>query len=271
MKEKLGIDEKLNRLLKNVGADYFSKKEVEDEDYVSEDELEKSEETDNDDEIVYDFSNATENEDGTEADETIEDETIEDAELEKAEEDEIADEEVEEPTEDMAEEVVEDEPEQAPEQAPEEEPEEEEGVEEVDYDDLLGRINEDLGLEEINVRLDDLTANIEKIVNLLEVNADNTAEVANKSDELEKSLARITKSINKASNLRKSVQNARTINKFEEERKTYKDLSKSERANILSNELVAGNRNVTTLDVTKAEQGAPLNEACIAIIEKHIR
>ena len=262
MKEKLGIDEKLNRLLKNVGADYFSKKEVEDEDYVSEDELEKSEETDNDDEIVYDFSNATENEDGTETDETIENE-----ELEKAEEDEIADEEVEEPTEDMAEEVVENEPEQAP----EEEPEEEEGVEEVDYDDLLGRINEDLGLDEINVRLDDLTANIEKIVNLLEVNADNTAEVANKSDELEKSLARITKSINKASNLRKSVKNARTINKFEEERKTYKDLSKSERANILSNELVAGNRNVTTLDVTKAEQGAPLNEECIAIIEKHIR
>lgn len=233
MKEKLGIDEKLNRLLKNVGADYFSKKEVEDEDYVSEDELEKSEETDNDDEIVYDFSNASENEDGTETDDTIEDETIENEELEKAEE--------------------------------------EEGVEEVDYDDLLGRINEDLGLDEINVRLDDLTANIEKIVNLLEVNADNTAEVANKSDELEKSLARITKSINKASNLRKSVKNARTINKFEEERKTYKDLSKSERANILSNELVAGNRNVTTLDVTKAEQGAPLNEECIAIIEKHIR
>ena len=268
MKEKLGIDEKLNRLLKNVGADYFSKKEVEDEDYVSEDELEKSEETDNDDEIVYDFSNATENEDGTETDDTIEDDTIEDEELEKAEEDEIANEEVEEePTEDMAEEVVEDEPEQAP----EEEPEEEEGVEEVDYDDLLDRINEDLGLDEINVRLDDLTANIEKIVNLLEVNADNTAEVANKSDELEKSLARITKSINKASNLRKSVKNAKIINKFEEERKTYKDLSKSERANILSNELVAGNRNVTTLDVTKAEQGAPLNEACIAIIEKHIR
>lgn len=266
MKEKLGIDEKLNRLLKNVGADYFSKKEVEDEDYVSEDELEKSEETDNDDEIVYDFSNASENEDGTETDDTIEDETIENEELEKAEEDEIADEEVEEPTEDVAEEVVEDEPEQAPEEA-----EEEEGVEEVDYDDLLGRINEDLGLDEINVRLDDLTANIEKIVNLLEVNADNTAEVANKSDELEKSLARITKSINKASNLRKSVKNARTINKFEEERKTYKDLSKSERANILSNELVAGNRNVTTLDVTKAEQGAPLNEECIAIIEKHIR
>lgn len=266
MKEKLGIDEKLNRLLKNVGADYFSKKEVEDEDYVSEDELEKSEETDNDDEIVYDFSNASENEDGTETDDTIEDETIENEELEKAEEDEIADEEVEEPTEDMAEEVVEDEPEQAPEEA-----EEEEGVEEVDYDDLLGRINEDLGLDEINVRLDDLTANIEKIVNLLEVNADNTAEVANKSDELEKSLARITKSINKASNLRKSIKNAKTINKFEEERKTYKDLSKSERANILSNELIAGHRNVTALDVTKAEQGAPLNEECIAIIEKHIR
>ncbi|MCW6702149.1 hypothetical protein NH288_08620 [Anaerococcus sp. NML200537] len=262
MKETLGIDEKLNRLLKNVGADYFSKKEVEDEDYVSEDELEKSEETDNDDEIVYDFSNASENEDGTEVDETIEDE-----ELEKAEEDEIADEEVEEPTEDMADEVVEDEPEQAP----EEEAEEEEGVEEVDYDDLLGRINEDLGLDEINVRLDDLTANIEKIVNLLEVNADNTAEVANKSDELEKSLARITKSINKTSNLRKSIKNAKTINKFEEERKTYKDLSKSERANILSNELIAGHRNVTALDVTKAEQGAPLNEACIAIIEKHIK
>lgn len=263
MKETLGIDEKLNRLLKNVSDDYFSKKEVEDEDYVSEDELEKSEETENDDEIVYDFSNATENEDGTETDDTIEDETIENEELEKAEEDEIADEEVAEPTEDVAEEVVEDEP--------EEEAEEEEGVEEVDYDDLLDRINDDLGLDEINVRLDDLTANIEKIVNLLEVNADNTAEVANKSDELEKSLARITKSINKASNLRKSIKNAKTINKFEEERKTYKDLSKSERANILSNELIAGHRNVTALDVTKAEQGAPLNEACIAIIEKHIR
>ena len=250
--KKIGIDEKLNRLLKNVTDDYFAKDEVdEDEDYISEDEIADT----NDDEITYDFS-ATEPEEEIEGDEEIE----EDDELEKAEEDEIAEDEEAEP-----EAEVEEEPE-----AEEEQVEEDEDVEEVEYDDLLERVREDLGLDEINGRLDDLTANLSKVVDLLEINADNSNEVVEKNKELEKSINLLTKKLKKSENIRKSVQNAKVFNKYEEEKKTYKDLSKSQRAEILSSELLAGNRFVTAIDVSKAEQGAPLSNECIAIIEKHL-
>lgn len=254
--KKIGIDEKLNRLLKNVTDDYFAKDEVEDmpedEDYISEDEVAGT----NDDEITYDFS-ATEPEEEIEGDEEIE----EDDELEKAEEDEIAEDEADEP-EAEAEEESEAEEEQVE--------EEDEDVEEVEYDDLLERVREDLGLDEINGRLDDLTANLSKVVDLLEINVDNSNEVVEKNKELEKSINLLTKKLKKSENIRKSVQNAKVFNKYEEEKKTYKDLSKSQRAEILTSELLAGNRFVTAIDVSKAEQGAPLSNECIAIIEKHL-
>lgn len=250
--KKIGIDEKLNRLLKNVTDDYFAKDEVdEDEDYISEDEVAGT----NDDEITYDFS-TTEPEEEVEGDEEIE----EDMEIEKAEEDEIAEEEEAEP-----EAEAEEEPE-----AEEEQVEEDEDVEEVEYDDLLERVREDLGLDEINGRLDDLTANLSKVVDLLEINADNSNEVVEKNKELEKSINLLTKKLKKSENIRKSVQNAKVFNKYEEEKKNYKDLSKSQRAEILSSELLAGNRFVSAIDVSKAEQGAPLSNECIAIIEKHL-
>ncbi|WP_311486607.1 hypothetical protein [uncultured Anaerococcus sp.] len=255
--KKLGIDEKLNRLLKNVTDDYFAKdevdEEIEDEDYVSEDEIADA---NDDEEIVYDF-NETEPEEEVEAEEEIE----EDEELEKAEEDEIAeDEEIE--SEAEVEEEVE----------AEEEPveEEEDDVEEVEYDDLLGRVRDDLGLDEINGRLDDLTANLSKVVDLLEINTDNANEAVEKNQELEKSIKLLTKKLSKNENLRKSVKNAQVFNKYEEEKKTYKDLSKSQRAEILASELLAGRKGVTAVDVSKAEQGAPLSDECIAIIEKHL-
>lgn len=252
--KKIGIDEKLNRLLKNVTDDYFSKDEVDempdDEDYISEDEVAGTD----DEEITYDFS-ATEPEEEIEGDEEIE----EDDELEKAEEDEIAEDE-----------EVEPEAEAEPEAEPEEEVEEDEDVEEVEYDDLLERIRDDLGLDEINGRLDDLTANLSKVVDLLEINADNSSEVVEKNKELEKSINLLTKKLKKSENIRKSVQNAKVFNKYEEEKKNYKDLSKSQRAEILSSELLAGNRFVSATDVSKAEQGAQLSKECIAIIEKHL-
>ncbi|WP_311481084.1 hypothetical protein [uncultured Anaerococcus sp.] len=249
--KKIGIDEKLNRLLKNVTDDYFAKDEVDDdEDYISEDEVAGT----NDDEITYDFS-TTEPEEEVEGDEEIE----EDNELEKAEEDEIAEEEEAEPE---AEEESEAEEEQVE--------EEDEDVEEVEYDDLLERVREDLGLDEINGRLDDLTANLSKVVDLLEINADNSNEVVEKNKELEKSINLLTKKLKKSENIRKSVQNAKVFNKYEEEKKTYKDLSKSQRAEILTSELLAGNKFVTATDVSKAEQGAQLSNKCIAIIEKHL-
>lgn len=245
-KKKLGIDEKLNRLLKNVTDDYFAKdevdEEIEDEDYISEDEVA---DTNDDEEIVYDF-NATEPEEEIEGDEEIE----EDEELEKAEEDEIAEDEEDEPEVEVE--------------------EEDDDVEEVEYDDLLERVREDLGLDEINGRLDDLTANLSKVVDLLEINADNANEVVEKNQELEKSIKLLTKKLSKNENLRKSVKNAQVFNKYEEEKKTYKDLTKSQRAEILSSELLAGRKGVTAIDVSKAEQGAPLSKECIAIIEKHL-
>lgn len=251
--KKIGIDEKLNRLLKNVTDDYFAKDEVdEDEDYISEDEIVDT----NDDEITYDFS-ATEPEEEIEGDEEIE----EDDELEKAEEDEIAEDEEAEP-----EAEVEEEPEAEEEQVEEED----EDVEEVEYDDLLERVREDLGLDEINGRLDDLTANLSKVVDLLEINVDNSNEVVEKNKELEKSINLLTKKLKNTEKIRKSVQNAKVFNKYEEEKKTYKDLTKSQRAEILSNEFLAGNRFVSAIDVSKAEQGAQLSNECIAIIEKHL-
>lgn len=248
-KKKLGIDEKLNRLLKNVTDDYFDKdevdEEIEDEDYISEDEVA---DTNDDEEIVYDF-NATEPEEEIEGDEEIEEE---DEELEKAEEDEIAEDEEE------------------PEAEEEQVEEEDDDVEEVEYDDLLERVREDLGLDEINGRLDDLTANLSKVVDLLEINTDNANEAAEKNVELEKSIKLLTKKLSKNENLRKSVKNAQVFNKYEEEKKTYKDLTKSQRAEILSSELLAGRKGVTAIDVSKAEQGAPLSDECIAIIENHL-
>ena len=251
-KKKLGIDEKLNRLLKSVTDDYFAKDEVEDE-YESEDEIV---ENNDDEEIVYDFT-ATEPEEGIEGDEEIEEE----GELEKAEEDEIAEDEEIEP-----EAEVEEEPEAEEEQVEEED----DDVEEVEYDDLLERVREDLGLDEINGRLDDLTANLSKVVDLLEVNADSANEVVEKNIELEKSIKLLTKKLSKAENMRKSVKNAQVFNKYEDEKKTYKDLSKSQRAEILASELLAGRKGVTATDVSKAEQGAPLSKECIAIIENHL-
>lgn len=249
--KKIGIDEKLNRLLKNVTDDYFAKDEVdEDEDYISEDEVADT----NDDEITYDLS-ATEPEEEIEGDEEIE----EDDELEKAEADEIAEDEGEPEAE------AEEEPEAEGEQV-----EEDEDVEEVEYDDLLERVRDDLGLDEINGRLDDLTANLSKVVDLLEINADNSNEVVEKNKELEKSINLLTKKLKKSENIRKSVQNAKVFNKYEEEKKTYKDLSKSQRAEILASELLAGRKGVTATDVSKAEQGAQLSKECIAIIEKHL-
>lgn len=250
--KKIGIDEKLNRLLKNVTDDYFAKDEVdEDEDYISEDEIADA----NDDEITYDFS-ATEPEEEIEGDEEIE----EDDELEKAEEDEISEDEGE----------PEAEAEEEPEAEEEQVEEEDEDVEEVEYDDLLERVREDLGLDEINGRLDDLTANLSKVVDLLEINTDNSNEVVEKNKELEKSINLLTKKLKKSENIRKSVQNAKVFNKYEEEKKTYKDLSKSQRAEILASELLAGRKGVTATDVSKAEQGAQLSKECIAIIEKHL-
>lgn len=255
-KEKeLGIDEKLNRLLKNVANDYIGEDEV-DKDYISEDEVAKSE--DDDEKIVYDFSEGEDEEEASDeeiADEETDNEEIEnDEELEKTEDDQIAENDEESEEENETEKQV----------------EEDEDTEEVDYDDLLDRIKDDLGLDEINGRLDDLTENLKKVVDLLEINTDNANEVVEKNKELEKSINLLSKKLSRANNIRKSVKNAQVFNKYEEEKKTYKDLSKSQRAEILSNEFLAGNRNVSALDVSKAEQGAPLSEALVSIIEKHL-
>lgn len=245
-KEKeLGIDEKLNKLLKNVADDYFNEDEV-DKDYISEDEVAKSE--DDDEKIVYDFS------EGEDEEETNDEEIENDEELEKAEDDQIAENEEKGKEENETEKQV----------------EEDEDTEEVDYDDLLDRIKDDLGIDEINGRLDDLTENLKKVVDLLEINTDNANEVVEKNKELEKSISLLSKKLSRTNSIRKSVKNAQVFNKYEEEKKTYKDLSKSQRAEILSNEFLAGNRNVSALDVSKAEQGAPLSEALVSIIEKHL-
>lgn len=234
-KKKLGIEETLSRLFKKASKSDVIDEEYEDEDdYTSEDDLDPEIEEEADDYV--------------DADTDAVDEEAKDEELEKAEEDEIADES----------------------EVPEEEIEDDEDVEELDYDELLEKIRSDLNVDELAAQVEDLVANVTRVVDLLEINTDNTIENAENTEKLEKSIAALTKKLSKTTRIRKSVKNAKINNKFEEEKKTVNDLSKSERAEILSNEFLAGNRNVTSFDVTKAEQGAPLSDECIAVIEKHL-
>ena len=237
---KLGLEETLNRLFKKAKSEPIEEDDIntddidlDEEDF--DDEEDKEIEEDNDETIEYDFDDE------------------EDKEIEKAEEDEIADEVDEE-------EEIEEEP-----------SDDDEDIEELDYEELVTRIKDDLGVQELSAQVDDLQDNLKRVVDLLEINTDTNIANNEKNLELEKSIDTLTRKLSKFSRMRKSVKNARINDKYGDTKKSINDLSKSQRASILSDAYLAGNRNVTSLDVTRAEQGAPLSAECIKIIERHIR
>lgn len=260
-KKKYGIEEALNKIFKKVKSDPIDEDETNpDEDLEIEDSVSEDEETsenNDDEEIVYDFD---EDEPEEASDDEVEDEIpedeLEDSEIEKSEDGEINEDEPVEDSDDEEEEV---------------EDEEDEDVDEIDYEELLNRIKDDLGVQELSAQVDDLAENVKRVVDLLEINTDTSIANNEKNVELEKSLEKLTKKLSKVTRIRKSVKNAKINDKYGDSKKSIDDLSKSQKASILSSEFLAGNKDVTSLDVTRAEQGAPLSAECISVIEKHIR
>lgn len=85
-----------------------------------------------------------------------------------------------------------------------------------------------------------------------------------KSEDTEKILE-LENKLDKAMSIKKSVGDMRVFNRFDES----KELSKAEKAEILANEMEAGNRRVSITDVTNAELGYPLSQAAEEIIKKY--
>lgn len=140
------------------------------------------------------------------------------------------------------------------------------------YDKLMPRILEAVKemLEEEKEEDEDVTRVIRKTVEaisdiggrleLLEGNIEDLK----KSEDTEKILE-LENKLDKAMSIKKSVGDMRVFNRFDES----KELSKAEKAEILANEMEAGNRRVSINDVTNAELGYPVSQAAEEIIKKY--
>lgn len=140
------------------------------------------------------------------------------------------------------------------------------------YDKLMPRILEAVKemLDEDKEEDEDVTRVIRKAVeaisdiggrlDLLEGNIEDLK----KSEDTEKILE-LENKLDKAMFIKKSVGDMRVFNRFDES----KELSKAEKAEILANEMEAGNRRVSINDVTNAELGYPLSQAAEEIIKKY--
>lgn len=140
------------------------------------------------------------------------------------------------------------------------------------YDKLMPRILEAVKemLDEDKEEDEDVTRVIRKAVeaisdiggrlDLLEGNIEDLK----KSEDTEKILE-LENKLDKAISIKKSVGNMKVFNRFDES----KELSKAEKAEILANEMEAGNRRVSINDVTNAELGYPLSQAAEEIIKKY--
>lgn len=140
------------------------------------------------------------------------------------------------------------------------------------YDKLMPRILEAVKemLDEDKEEDEDVTRVIRKAVeaisdiggrlDLLEGNIEDLK----KSEDTEKILE-LENKLDRAISIKKSVGDMRVFNRFDES----KELSKAEKAEILANEMEAGNRRVSINDVTNAELGYPLSQAAEEIIKKY--
>lgn len=140
------------------------------------------------------------------------------------------------------------------------------------YDKLMPRILEAVKemLDEDKEDDEDTTRVIRKAVEAisdlggrLELLEENI-EVMKKSEDTEKILE-LENKLDKAMSVKKSVGNMKVFNRFDES----KELSKAEKAEILANEMEAGNRRVSINDVTNAELGYPLSQTAEEIIKKY--
>lgn len=198
----------------------------------------------------------------------------------KQEKDEPTDE-VEEKEEDTEEEPEEEEEEQDEDKEEEPEPDEEDDSKEVMsvneatdvlYDKLMPRILEAVKemIDEDKEEDEDVTRVIRKAVEAisdiggrLELLEENIEDLK-KSEDAEK-IIELENKLDKAMSIKKSVGDMRVFNRFDES----KELSKAEKAEILANEMEAGNRRVSINDVTNAELGYPLSQAAEEIIKKY--
>lgn len=189
-----------------------------------------------------------------------------------------------EPTDEVEEkdEDTEEEPEEQDEDKEEEpEPDEEDDSKEVMsvneatdvlYDKLMPRILEAVKemIDEDKEEDEDVTRVIRKAVEAisdiggrLELLEENIEDLK-KSEDAEK-IIELENKLDKAMSIKKSVGDMRVFNRFDES----KELSKAEKAEILANEMEAGNRRVSINDVTNAELGYPLSQAAEEIIKKY--
>ncbi|NLY08551.1 MAG: hypothetical protein GXZ11_01415 [Tissierellia bacterium] len=190
-------------------------------------------------------------------------------ELEKSEEEEEFVEEPEEEPE-MAEEPEEDE-EEIEEEFEDEEVEE--NAVEVDYEELLARVEETV-MDKVEARLAELEAQIIDGFNA-QTDAIETAYEKSQAAEndLKKALninfGKLEKLVNPK--VRKSVDDIQVIDKFQEKAPGIDSLSKSEKSSILTAEIIAGNTSITSNDVANVELGGEPSEAARRVLEKSLR
>lgn len=244
-KKKTGIEAILDRLLKSTRS-------------------EKLEEENVDEEEIFVSDDATE-------EESTEEESTEDVE-EEITEDEL---EEEDPTEEdveksMTEEEIIDEDEEV----------EKSESPEVEISELVETIVGEVE-ERLLLAIDDKIASLENTIldvfGTVEKQAEVTEGVYEKSLKDLENLSKSIKAVNERldgmpkTGVRKSVSNINITEKFKDEEKTIDDLSKSQKAEILSSALQAGNRSITIADVTNAELGYGLSNNAERIIKQAIK
>lgn len=233
-KNKTGIEAILDKLFKSRENDPIED-EIEEQPFISEEEEE-------------DFNEELEK---------SEDEELEDEELEKSDEEEFEELDDEEEFDDESDEDY----------------EEDEAELELDYEELVGRVSEDV-MNAVDSRLEELEDLINGILNNQGQQTEAISESYEKSqrtiNNLRKSLSETNKKLEKVQTMRKSVKNVNVNEKFKT-KSNVDELSKSQKASMLADLLESGNRQVLPTDVTNAELGKPISEQARAALENATR
>lgn len=140
------------------------------------------------------------------------------------------------------------------------------------YDKLMPRI-----LEAVKEMLDEEKEEDEDVNRVIRKAVEAISDIGGRLELLEENIEDLKKSedtekilelenkLDRAMSIKKSVGDMRVFNRFDES----KELLKAEKAEILANEMEAGNRRVSINDVTNAELGYPLSQAAEEIIKKY--
>lgn len=192
-------------------------------------------------------------------------------ELDKSEDEELEDEELEKSDEEEFEEL--DDEEEIDDELDEDYEEDDEAELELDYEELVGRVSEDV-MNAVDSRLEELEDLINGILNNQGQQTEAISESYEKSqrtiNNLRKSLSETNKKLEKVQTMRKSVKNVNVNEKFKT-KSNVDELSKSQKASMLADLLESGNRQVLPTDVTNAELGKPISEQARAALENATR